>query len=67
MEILFYYLISFDVIFQLLNTTQTVVWPALTLTLGNNTLWLSNFETTVVPIAYNVSVRRKSWFSFEFL
>jgi hypothetical protein len=61
------YLISFVAIFQLLNTTQTIVSPVVSMTMGNNTLWLANEAVNVTTISYNTTVRRNSLFSFEFI
>ncbi len=54
--LIFDYLISFDAIFQLLNTTQTVVWPSISMTIGNNTIWLANAGVNVTTISYNTTV-----------
>ena len=62
----FYYSFSFIAIFQLLNTTQNIVWPAVSMTLGNNTIWLANAAINVTTISYNITVRRKSFF-FKFI
>lgn len=61
-----YYWNSFDAIFQLANTTQTTVWPAISVTLGNSTVWIGTLATNVTTISYNVTVRIKIPFVFCF-
>lgn len=63
-QIIFFYY-SFNAVFQLLNTTQTTVWPALSMAIGNNTIWLANAAANVVSISYNTSVRKPSFISFH--
>lgn len=52
-------LIRFNAIFQVMNTTDTVLWPTVAMTMGNNTIWLGNAAYNVTPISYNSTVKRK--------
>jgi hypothetical protein len=38
-----------------------MIYPSISLMMGNNTLWLGNAGLNVVGMGYNVSVRMERW------
>ncbi|CAF2076674.1 unnamed protein product [Rotaria magnacalcarata] len=47
--------VVFNAVFQLLNTTQSVVWPAVAIMLGNNTIWIGTAAVNVTTTSYNTT------------
>ncbi|UJR30625.1 hypothetical protein I4U23_018150 [Adineta vaga] len=56
----------FDAIFQVMNTSETIIWPTVAMTLGNNTIWLGNAAFNVSTISYNNSVATQPTFSLSY-
>ncbi|CAF2512453.1 unnamed protein product [Rotaria sp. Silwood2] len=58
--------IVFNAIFQVLNTTESVVSPTIIVTFGNNTIWLSSTNINVTTINYNITNATQPTFSLSY-
>ncbi|CAF4036975.1 unnamed protein product [Adineta steineri] len=56
----------FNAVFQVLNTTQTIIWPTVAMTLGNNTIWLGNAAVNITPISYNSTTATRPTFALSY-
>ncbi|CAF3632430.1 unnamed protein product [Rotaria sordida] len=58
--------IVFNAIFQVLNTTASIVWPTIIVTFGNNTIWIGNANINVTTINYNITNATQPTFALSY-
>ncbi|CAF3743558.1 unnamed protein product [Rotaria socialis] len=58
--------VVFNAAFQLLNTTESVVWPVVGITFGNDTVWVGTAPVTVTTISYNTTNATEPIFNLSY-